>query len=93
MEMEINETNLSTIGFKKEAGKKYPTYSIMSGGYKICLMFKDKIWHLYYNDEKNKHSHSVTHFTEIFGFIAEDFFLFGKRQMRIDIKDLLEGDD
>lgn len=100
MDMIISENNLASLGFEKEpkgqligtakqkAMKSYPKYSLMSNGYKICLMFKDKVWQLYYND-KPKYTHFVTHVSEIFGFIAEDFHTYGKKEMRVEIRDLL----
>ena len=89
--MEINKINLTLIGFIKT--KKLDNYYLMSNGYKICLspvldgtgVQYGKNWELSYNDSLST-THWVTHIDEIFGFIAEDFYGFGKKEIKKEIK-------
>jgi len=85
IEMQINEENLLAIGFKNIS---FGVYELTSLGYSFLVELSlDKSVFI-----TRDRTHSVTHMSEIFGMIAEDYKHIGKKELKKELFDLLKNE-
>ena len=91
--MLITPEVLEQLGFKIMIRAKgvWSWWSVMSGGYEFRLRLdrSNNTWEFFPYRDDNTLSHSVSHIREIFGFIGEDFYQFGKEDAKKEVREVL----